>query len=337
MKKTSKILRTNLLEHPAVKAWRKTNPGRVEPDQIEIIKQKEKGSVYRLFGVGLKESTIIAKSVRPEKAVIERTVYEKVLPYLPIATLHYYGYVEEEGGQFSWLFLEDIGNQRYSPQDKDHRRSAARWLAIMHATAANLKIESCLPDRGPNHYRMYLISIIETIPQIRVTSSIRRHESALLQDIVAMCELLESRWDQVEFLSRRIPRTVIHGDCLTKNIHVRESKNGLTVIPFDWGGAGWGIPATDLGQSGLPYHNVPLTSPDFVSYFSLVQDKWSGIDIDTIKQLANLGKMFWALKVICRGIPEFDQKRGNIEYLISNFEIYASVLDESIRFSNGNR
>ncbi|MCK4977002.1 MAG: hypothetical protein KAS36_08720, partial [Anaerolineales bacterium] len=91
----AKILQTNLLEHPAVMAWGELQPGRVKPDQIEVSKQKKKGSVYRLAGVGLGNSAVIAKRAREEKALIESAIYEEVLPRLPIHTLHYYGSIEE--------------------------------------------------------------------------------------------------------------------------------------------------------------------------------------------------------------------------------------------------
>lgn len=243
MEKTGKILRTNLLEHPAIKAWRNIDPRQVEPKQIEVLKRVEKGSVYRIVGVGPRKTAVIAKKIlRLEKAVIERIVYEQILPYLPIDTLEYYGFMEEKEGTIYWLFLEDIGNQRYSPLDKDHQRLAAQWLAIMNTNAENLGVHSCLPSREPEHYLKYLRSIRETIPQIRALSSLNSTDLAPIKNIVSMCELLEARWDQVETFCTRMPRTLVHGDCLTRNIHVRKNKSGLSVLPFDWGGGWLGTP-----------------------------------------------------------------------------------------------
>ena len=34
---TVEIIRTNLLEHPAVKAWSELQPGQIEPESIEIV------------------------------------------------------------------------------------------------------------------------------------------------------------------------------------------------------------------------------------------------------------------------------------------------------------
>ncbi len=264
--------------------------------------------------------------------MIERTVYEEVLPHLPVTTPHYHGCVEEErGGRFWWLFLEDVGDQRYSPSVEEHRAIAAQWLGAMHSAAEGLIGKASLPNRGPDHYLMYLRSARETIPQIRAISSLKATDRTLLKNIVSLCEFLEAHWSQVETFCDRMPRTFIHGDCLVKNVLVRATRDGPKFAPFDWGGAGWGLPATDLGQLGLPYRDVPPTSPDCATYSSVVRDQWPSLDIQTVQQLANLGQMFWSLKVISRCVPEFDYEEAHIESIINNFSVYESVLANTIR------
>lgn len=329
-------------EHPAVKAWAELGLGRVEPERIEVLKEKKKGAVYRLAGVGPENSAVIAKRCRYERAVIERAVYEEVLPHLALTTSHYYGCVEEEDGRFWWLFLEDIGDERYSPFVEEHCALAAQWLGAMHTGAEGLRSQSppeggteagraSLPNRGPAHYLMYLRSARQTIPQIRAIPSLKATEQTILQNIVAMCEYLEAHWGQVEIFCERMPRTFIHGDCLAKNVHVRTTRAGLTIAPFDWGGAGWGLPATDLGQLGLPYRDLPPTQPDCATYWSVVREQWPSLDLQTIQQLANLGQMFWSLKVISRGVPEFDYPGAHLESIINKFSVYKSVLANTIR------
>ena len=329
--RTAKILQINLLEHPAVKAWGELQPGRVKPDQIEILKQKKKGSVYRLVGVGLGNSAVIAKRARQEKAVIERAIYEEVLPNLPIPTLHYYGCIEEDESRFWWLFLEDVGGQQYSPFVEEHRALAARWFGIMHTTFNSAGLNVNLPDRGPNLYLTYQRSARELIPRIQTITSVAAEDLAVLTNIVSMCEFLEVHWSQVESFCDQMPRTFIHDDCLAKNVHVRTTQAGLTIAPFDWGGAGWGLPATDLGQLRLPYRGQPPDNPDFATYLSVVRDQWPSLDLQAIQDLANLGQLFWSLKVISRSIPEFNYERAQIEYVMDNFRIYEATLADSIR------
>jgi hypothetical protein len=330
-RKTVEIVQNDLLEHQAVKAWTELSPARVKPERIEVLKEKTKGAVYRLVGVGPGNSGVIAKRCRHERAVIERPVYEKVLPHLPVPTIQYFGCIEEDENRFWWLFLEDVGDERYSPFVEEHPALAAQWLGTMHTAAESLRVKAPLPDRGSNHYLEYLQSAREAIPQIRAIPSLRPTGRTVLQHIVSLCEFLEANWTHVDKLCDRMPRTFIHGDCLAKNVHVRTTQEGLTLAPFDWGGAGWGLPATDLGQLALPYRHLPPASPDCATYLSVVRDHWPGLDIQTVRQLANLGQMFWSLKVISRSIPEFDYQGAHIESIIDKFGVYESVLADSIR------
>ncbi|MEJ2263437.1 MAG: aminoglycoside phosphotransferase family protein [Anaerolineales bacterium] len=329
--KTVKILHTDLLEHPAVKAWAEMRPGRVEPERIEVLKQQTKGAVYRLVGVGPGNCAIIAKRCRHERAVIERPVYEQVLPNLPVPSIQYYGCFEETGGRISWLFLEDVGDVRYSPFVEEHPPLAARWLGALHTAAESLGLKTALPDRGPDHYLMYLQSARQTIPRVRAIPSLKSTDQTILQNIVSMCEYLESAWGQIDAFCKSMPRTFIHGDCLAKNVHIRRTPSGPTIAPFDWGGAGWGLPATDLGQLGLPYRHLPPANPDYATYLSVVRDHWPDFDIQIVQQLANLGQMFWSLKVISRTIPEFDYEGAHFEGIMNKFSVYKSVLSKTIR------
>src|SRR3990170_1030078 len=86
------IIRSNLLEHPAVKAWSELLPERIEPESVEILRERKGSAIYRLEGVGLAGSVVIAKRCRQADAVIEQTIYEEVLRHLPISVIHYYGF-----------------------------------------------------------------------------------------------------------------------------------------------------------------------------------------------------------------------------------------------------
>jgi hypothetical protein len=146
--KNTEILRADLLEHPAVKAWNELQSTRVKPEFLEILQEHKKAAVYRLMGVGPREVAVIAKRCLTSTALVERTVYEEVLPHLPVAALRYYGFVEEDD-TFCWLFLEDAGKVRLSPLLEEHRVLAARWLGLVHASAARVNAAARLPDGEP--------------------------------------------------------------------------------------------------------------------------------------------------------------------------------------------
>lgn len=346
-KSKNKIIQTNLYEHPAVKAWRVLKEQCDDPERIEIIKQQKHSSVYRLSEAGPGNSAVIAKRSWKFLATVERTIYEEVLPRLSLTTPHYYGFVEEEetsaDHQFCWLFLEDIGSLRFSAFVPEHRTELAQWLGVLHAGAANVgaNVKARLPDRGPAHYIRYLRSIGEAHPKISGNPALKADDLMVLKNIVSMCEFLESHWSQIEIFCNRMPRTVIHGDCLPKNVHVRTIKSRLTVVPFDWTYAGWGLPAADLGQSALPFHGRTPDDPDLTSYLFVVRDQWSHLDVQTIRRLGNLGKIFWCLAVIGMELPTLEFEWADVEkarlysrYLekeMINLKIYETVLADSIR------
>jgi len=164
----NKVIQTNLAEHPAVKFWRALSSERVKPQAIVILKErrkkeKAKSAVYRLEGVGPQGINIIAKRCRRATAAIERTIYEDILPHLPVSTLDYFGYVEEPNSEYCWLFLEDAGGEIYLPQNRQHRTAAAEWLGLMHISAARVTAGCGLPDRGPAHYMDHLEYAQDTI------------------------------------------------------------------------------------------------------------------------------------------------------------------------------
>ena len=143
-------------EHPAVQAWKRGYSKRAEPSRVQLLREGTKSCIYRLEGVGPGGTSVIGKRCREGEARIEQTIYQEVLPYLPISSLIFYGVIDEPGTEFRWLFLEDAGGEEFAYSIEKHRRLAAHWLGQMHVSAARLGAVSCLPDRGPQHYLVSL-------------------------------------------------------------------------------------------------------------------------------------------------------------------------------------
>jgi len=292
---TIEVLRTDLPEHPAVKAWGKLLPGRVEPESIEILQEHKKSAVYRLVGVGPRGSTIIAKRCWTATALIERAIYEEILPHLPITALRYYGSTQDEDDEFCWLFLEDVGSERFSPLIEEQRALVARWLGMMHTSAARVAAAARLPDRGPSHYLEHLQSARETILRNLTNPALKPDDVALLETILSQCDVLESRWSQMEKCCEGMPSTLVHGDFRPKNVYVRTDHAGTGLFPIDWETAGWGVPAADLAPSRelLPAHQLDMTA-----YWFIVRECWPSLDFQAIQRLANVGRIFRRLAYI---------------------------------------
>ena len=330
MKKPPKLVTTHLIEHPSVQAWSRLAPLRVEPERIEILKRKEKGSVFRLGGVGAGDGDVIAKRCHLEKARVERFVYEQVLPKLPTSPLDYYGSVPDEDPRFAWLFMEDCRGEPYSSRRKGHRAVAARWLGLLHTTAASIQAPSGVPDRGLGHHRGHLDAIGPALSPLRNLASVREYGDGVLDRIEGLRERLAVSWEALEQLCADVPQTVTHGDCLPRNFHIRANGDGLRAAPFDWGGAGLGPATTDLGQLALPRPGRQGPEPDHAAYGDSIRECWPDLDLERIRQLANLGQIFWGLKVIRRGLEEFDHDWHSHELVLDNLKIYESALARSV-------
>jgi aminoglycoside phosphotransferase (APT) family kinase protein len=328
--KAHRVLRAGLAEHPALRAWRALSPAHAAPDHLVLLKRKAEGAVLRLPGVGPGGAAVIAKRCRREKAAIERAVYERVLPRLPVPSLAYHGAVDDEDGRFAWLFLEDVGGERYAPEDRGHRELAARWLAHLHGAALEPELRAVFPDRGPEHYRRELGAVCGLLPEARALAARTPRGAAGLERIAALCEALASGWSAVDALCARAPRALVHGDCLAKNVHFRGAGAARRVAPFDWGGAGWGVAGTDLGQLALPRRGPPEDAPDHAAYLDVARRRWPQLELDTVRRLAELGQLFWALKVIRRALPELACEWARPEDVLADLAVYEAALARSV-------
>lgn len=287
-----KVIMTDLLEHPALKAWCTLDLGLRHPHCVTTLKPAHrKSAVYRLEGVGMTGSAVIAKRCQRATALIEHTIYTDIFPHIPLPTLYYYGTFEEADGQFCWIFIEDVGKVRYSPSNSTHRALGAQWLGTLHISASYLTESVVLPEKTPNHYLDILRSARDTLIRSQTNSVFSNHDLKTLEAIVSHSNLLESHWSAVENLWRKMPRTLVHGGFYSKNVRVQDRRGQPTIFPFDWESAGWGVPAIDLAQE------------DIGLYWSVVRDHWPWLTLKTLQTLADFGKIFWALKAIPEEAP----------------------------------
>lgn len=291
--------------------------------------------MYRLEGVGLQGSAVIAKRSRTAKAMLERTIYECVLPHLPGPTLSYYGCTREEEGDFCWLFMEDAGGEPYSSLVDGHRLLAAHWLGLLHLTATGLNVQALLPDRGPGYYLDKLRSTRETILRNLTNPALDAEDVRTLKAIVSQYDVLESRWDHVDAFCSRMPQTLVHGHVESRNIRVRTTDQGSVLLVFDWETASWGTPAIDFAQSIFD-----SVSPPVVAYLSGARPRWPHLDARDVHYLAIIGSLFRTILSIGGGHyglvyenwathgPEL--ARDYARWCMDELRIYRTELDDGI-------
>jgi aminoglycoside phosphotransferase (APT) family kinase protein len=319
------------LESLALEAWGRLRPGSAVPAQIDILKGRREPArrgAYRLAGAGPKGAPVIAKRCPTAKACVEHTIYAEVLPHLPLPTPHYYGLVEEKDGTCCWLFLEDVGAERYSSGNEEHRRLAGRWLGALHTSAARLAVAARLPDRGPGHYLERLRSARSRILGNLANPALEAADLAVLRMIVSQCEALEARWHQVERFCAGLPRTVVHGDFAEKNVRVRTRPSATALLPFDWSNAGWGVPAIDLAQSPLPSARF-AANPDLAAYWAVVRDHWPACDLRAVRQWGQLATLFRLLAAVAWSAASLGQEW--VEKTMTALRFYQTALDREVQ------
>src|SRR5256885_11766358 len=66
---------------------------------------------------------------RSETGLVERTVYEEILPRLTVPSLRHYGSLDEPDGEHCWLFMEDATGV----EDRKSTRLNSSHLVISYA------------------------------------------------------------------------------------------------------------------------------------------------------------------------------------------------------------
>jgi len=284
---TTELLPERLVEHRAVQAWSQLQPERAEPERIEILKRRLKSAVYRLAGVGPDGSAVIAKKCFASTASVEWKIYEELLPRLPLPALRCLGFVNEMEGEYSWLFLQEAEGREYSPLSQADRALAGQWLGTLHCAASRAVLGACLPSREPSHYLHLLRSSRAAVLKLLANPAVPDEDLAAIRAVAAWCDVIESHWGALEDLCGSLPRTVVHGDFVIKNVRVRSTAKSAALLVFDWEVAGWGVPATDLAQ--LTGRTV---SPDLAAYVSVMEEHGMGIGMRAARRVAECGKFF---------------------------------------------
>ena len=232
-------------EHPAVVAWSRLMGGNAVPNRIIRLNQGH-SVVYRL--VGLKDGdTVIAKQCSRQDAEMTRIICTRLLPLVPRPALVFYGCLPTSTRK-SWVFLEDAGSTKCSPDDPAHLSALSAWLAALHTCLAGHVEDLSLPETGLTMYRRQLRAARRRIVQSLSLQALEAEDDATLRSVVEWFDRVEARWDKLEILVGRGPRTLVHDDFAPKNILVRQTAATLEVFPIDWETAGWGPPTADIGE-----------------------------------------------------------------------------------------
>ena len=280
------ILTEGVREHPAVQAWLQVQSDSGEPRSLELLQRRRHSTVYRLNEVRQDGARVIAKRCRVATARIEHAIYEELLPLTGMPALRCYGMLEEPEGEYCWLFLEDAAGVRYSPQLPHNRALAGCWLAETHLAAVSAGLKSRLPDRELDHYLRLLRGCRVMLLHHLESSALSAEDAAVFRNVAAHLDELESLWGELEEICDVMPRTLVHGDFVNKNLRIRDAATGPVLLVFDWEFAGWGVPAADLAQ-----FIDRAASPDLSLYCSISNREQLHLDLRDIQAVAACGNL----------------------------------------------
>jgi thiamine kinase-like enzyme len=321
------MVKENLHEHPAVKAWLELDSTQQRPSAVTALydakragrktKQKKKSAVYKLESASNTGAAVVAKGCRIATGRTERFIYERILPQLPVSSPTYHGSVEID--ESLWLFLDYAGGVEWRIDDEAHLELAIQWLANMHSSSAQLDLLSQLPDRGPRYYRSQLEKARQRIERGRSNPRLQSSDIETLDRFIGQTELFDSRWPEIQGFCESRPVSLVHNDFISKNLHVRDTKNGPVLLPFDWEMSGRGVPAVDLSW-------MFVKAPDraIAKYHEQMRHFDPNICLCDIAYMAALGTAFrisdaveWASQDL---LTEYPHKK------ISHFEKYTNRL-----------
>jgi len=326
----------NLLAHPAVQAWRRLGHDRPVPHRVARVKAKlgktRPRTVYRLDGAGPDGSTVIAKRCPRGDGLRERTVYEQILPRVPLPGPRYHGAVgdstdDPETEDVFWLFIGEIQGERYETFRPAHRAAAARWLGTLHTRACAAANQTELPDAGPGRYRTQMRVARDLIRDHLDNPAFTTADVAFLDGLLARFDHLDEHWDRLEHAATGLPRTLVHGDFNGKNLRVQASPAGPQIVAFDWADCGLGVPTADLAQVVASAGRISA-SPDLATYFSAVRESWPDCDQEDVERLAACGTVFRALAAIDWDTHQFAYDWADA--FVPNLRLYEAELAHAL-------
>lgn len=287
----AEVISDGVAAHPAAIAWLASG-GQLPPLEIRVLKERSKGvrksAVYWLRGAGPVGETVIAKMSKRQAAALETLIYSEILPAIGVDAPVFHGALDE-GGQFSWMFLEYVEGERYSTRRANHRRLVGGWLAELHA-ASSAATRGALPDRGPAHFLAWLREGRAKLAASSDWPQLTSDEAALAERLCRSLDVLEEYWEQVVALAGLLPPTLVHGDLVHKNIVVRDRAGAPAVAAFDWEKAGWGPPAIDLAQ--LPESHRFAANACLDAYHSGLKRRGVDVPPEAVRRSAALGTVF---------------------------------------------
>jgi len=310
------VIRDDLDAHPASRAWRAVERRASPPTAIEVLERvRRRSGVFRLRGAGPAGGDVIAKRRPPGDLDDERRLYERVLPALAVPTANWLGFLEVVGEE-AWLFLEDVGEVWYRPDDAEHRAMAVRWVAGLHT--GGRPVAEWLPQTGPFSFRRVLDDAVTGL-RAAIRHPALSHEGRQVVDgIRRQLDRAADAWGEVELACAEMPSTLAHGDFVPKNVRVRVRNGAPELVAFDWETAALGPPAVDIAM-------LPGGRDGRRAYLAAVSEAWPGVRAEHVDGMQAVGLLFRLLHEVLWASQRIHHEY--IERAVQGMALYEPSLD----------
>jgi aminoglycoside phosphotransferase (APT) family kinase protein len=276
-------------DHSAFTAWRRLGLTSADAARIEVLKESEKTTAYRLVGCGPAGADIVATRRATETTLVERTIYGDVLSRSGTPSLRLHGVIDEGDGT-TWMFLDDAGEVMPDLRDPAHRALAAAWLGRVHVDLIGASFAEQLPDRATDDALQTLRSTRVALRTVQGDDRLDVDGLRSLDALVSRLDAVEGCWESVVGSVAGLPTTLVHGDYVAKNLRLRGAGVARSTVPFDWEMGGWGVPLRDLSLI------------DLGTYVDIARPFW-GPRAPELDRLADIGRLLGLVVAVSWEVP----------------------------------
>jgi hypothetical protein len=235
---------------------------------------------------------IIRHSWSAESHEVEVSLYQQILPRLPVRTAKLLASFVVDPGEPGWMVLEDLGPAPASAADPEHRNAFLTALGRLHGCSARLLQEGGMGDLS--------------LPIFSDDSAPTSEWCALLRRAPDAAGIEPWMAGSVVGLVRRLcgqPVVLVHGDTDLSNLIITDAGPALV----DWEKAQIGPASLDLG--GLVEH---IASPAEWERYRQTYGEGAAAEpgADLLAEWIDLGDAYDSLRWICYYLNAAEQGRG---------------------------
>jgi hypothetical protein len=324
MKSAEPLTRTESAKHPAIRSWSELSGRRPGPARVQLLKNEHDRKVWRLIGLGPGGSNVIAKLNPKADLATEHRIYHEALNRLPLPAADHLGLLDDKEDSLCWAFLEDMRGIPYSPDEREHGRVTAEFLAVLHTSGFEILRDVQLRDRGPSYYRHCLQAGRRRVRSALDHGHLTQAQRNVLTGILEQCDYTERRWLRLQQFCGSIPQTFVHGDLGEGNVCLRPGLPEPRIVLFDWVSAGWGFCGIDLTPDNL----------DLEAYSFIVRKVWPTLNVKTCRDMSAVGQLFRVLWAIQRTSEYLESEGERLYWTIDTMSYYQADMDVALRASS---